>query len=290
MLAAAVSILQGVHLGLLLSGVLCGLGFVVWLARTGRWREPLSGIPLPSRGPDLAGAAAVLLAYAALQFAAASWLRLDEPVDADLQPGSVAWHRLSCVDSATKILISVLMVILLVRAERRQAEGVWRIGGLRSAAAAVLALLVFLPISELQLQAGAIVWAWFNEGVTPPMHVVLQAFRDTAWGTWGVAELLAGALVVAPVVEELFFRGVLLQALCHHLRRGWLAIVISAVAFGWLHFPQPQAILPLATMGIILGYLRLRCGALWPCILMHILFNARTMVAALLAPELLNAE
>jgi membrane protease YdiL (CAAX protease family) len=41
-------------------------------------------------------------------------------------------------------------------------------------------------------------------------------------------------------------------------------------------------------MGVVLGYLRLRCGSLWPCIVLHALFNARTMIAALLAPELLD--
>ncbi len=44
---------------------------------------------------------------------------------------------------------------------------------------------------------------------------------------------------------------------------------------------------PLVTMGVVLGYVRLRCGTLWPCVVMHALFNARTMAFALLAPELL---
>ncbi len=102
-----------------------------------------------------------------------------------------------------------------------------------------------------------------------------------------MAQILFGAAVVAPLTEELFFRGVLLQAVCYHVRHAWAAIGLSALAFGLAH-AQPQDILPLISLGVILGWLRLRSGALWPCVLLHMLFNVRTLVFVLLAPELLT--
>jgi membrane protease YdiL (CAAX protease family) len=70
-------------------------------------------------------------------------------------------------------------------------------------------------------------------------------------------------------------------------RRAWPAIVLSSLAFGAVH-AQPQDVAPLVTMGVVLGFLRLRCNSLWPCIVLHMLFNARTMITAVLAPELLT--
>ena len=141
-------------------------------------------------------------------------------------------------------------------------------------------------MATIQIRMGQTVWGWWHaDDVPPPIHVILQALHADNWGHWGTAQLLVGAVIVAPLVEELFFRGVLLQALCFHLRRGWPAIIISAILFGIIH-EQPQDKLPLMTMGVLLGYLRLRCGTVWPCVLMHALFNARTMIYAILAPSI----
>jgi membrane protease YdiL (CAAX protease family) len=114
---------------------------------------------------------------------------------------------------------------------------------------------------------------------------VLEAVAAGTLGPWDLAQLLAGALLVAPLVEELVFRGVLLPALCRLMHNGWGAIAFSGVLFGFIHAPQPQAVLPLATVGVVLGFLRLTTGRVWPCILAHALFNGRTMAFMLLAPE-----
>jgi membrane protease YdiL (CAAX protease family) len=45
---------------------------------------------------------------------------------------------------------------------------------------------------------------------------------------------------------------------------------------------------PLVTLGLALGYLRVRTGSLWPGIVLHAAFNGRTIALALLAPELLE--
>jgi membrane protease YdiL (CAAX protease family) len=96
-----------------------------------------------------------------------------------------------------------------------------------------------------------------------------------------VAELLLvafAAVVVAPVVEELLFRGLLLQGLM--LRIGfWPAALLSSVAFGVLHMASLDAAgaaLALATgvMGLGLCVLARRTGRLGPGIAVHALRNA----------------
>ncbi|MBN2445361.1 MAG: CPBP family intramembrane metalloprotease, partial [Phycisphaerae bacterium] len=84
---------------------------------------------------------------------------------------------------------------------------------------------------------------------------------------------------------ELFFRGILLQVAWRATESAWLAVLVSALAFGAIHLSVPPSVLPLCTFGIVLGYVRLRYRSLAACVLIHMLFNARPIVLLLVAPE-----
>ena len=90
--------------------------------------------------------------------------------------------------------------------------------------------------------------------------------------------LAFAAVVVAPVVEELLFRGLLLQGLM--LRTGfWPAAVLSSFAFGALHTSSLDAsgaalAIATGTMGLGLCVLARRTGRLGPGIGVHALRNA----------------
>ena len=280
------STLQILNIALLTAGGLCGLGVLVWLARDGRWRDPLRRVTIPAGGPTIAGVGAAILVYIGLLPIAVSLVERVPSSEAAPAPGSAAWHRATLAEQAVGVLVALLMAVLLAQARRRQPSG-FRAGPLAGLVGGVLGLLVLFPLAALQDDMGRILWRWIHPEAAPPLHAVLQALGHCEWGVWGTVQLVVGAVLIAPLTEELFFRGVLLQALCFHFRQAWLAVGVSAVVFGCVH-AQPQAVLPLLTMGVVLGYLRLRCGALWPCILLHALFNARTMVFVILAPELLQ--
>lgn len=286
MLAVQAFAVQVIDLGVLVVGCVCALGFVVWLVRAGRWRNPLLGVEIPSRGPTAAGVAAVFLAFIALQYGVLGLLGYHLSDEELLRPGSTDWHWAQGADASIKVVMSVVMAVLLVQTGSLVGSG-RRPTLRRGITVGVLGALIFVPLATLQLQMGRIVWDWVHPAAPAPTHPVLQAVGSSAWGTWGTLQLLAAALLVAPLAEELFFRGILLQAICRYTRQGWLAIAVSSVAFGFVH-GQPQDILPLVTMGVVLGYVRLRLGALWPCVLLHMLFNARTMACALLAPQLVG--
>ncbi|MFI5045421.1 MAG: CPBP family intramembrane glutamic endopeptidase [Acidimicrobiia bacterium] len=95
--------------------------------------------------------------------------------------------------------------------------------------------------------------------------------------------LVATVLVVAPVAEELMFRGVLLRSLLRRVGPG-AAVLVSAVAFGLVHlldFTVGSLIaLPvLVLFGVVSGWLAVRSGDLGRSILFHAGFNAFTAVA-----------
>lgn len=82
------------------------------------------------------------------------------------------------------------------------------------------------------------------------------------------------AVVLAPLTEEIFFRG-LVQSMARRYTGGaWPAIVISSVLFAAMHWATPQAIVPLLALGIVLGYTYEHTGRLYRPILIHALFNA----------------
>jgi membrane protease YdiL (CAAX protease family) len=102
-----------------------------------------------------------------------------------------------------------------------------------------------------------------------PQTVVKDLGADTS-----TLLLVAGALVVivvAPVCEELFFRGFLYRVL--RVRMGfWAAALIDGVLFGLVH--GSLVIVPiLAFLGVVLCYIYERTGTLFATIAVHALNN-----------------
>jgi membrane protease YdiL (CAAX protease family) len=88
--------------------------------------------------------------------------------------------------------------------------------------------------------------------------------------------LMLMVVSVGPLVEELLFRGVLLSALLQRWRTGW-AVAISSLAFTLLHLPGLQyqwyALPALIGMALVLAWLRLRSGSIWPGVIAHSVNN-----------------
>lgn len=85
-------------------------------------------------------------------------------------------------------------------------------------------------------------------------------------------------VVVVPIVEELFFRGVVLRALRRALRGAGpvlgtgLAALFTGIVFGLAHFELLE-LLGLATFGVVLSLLAIRFRRLGPSIFAHATFN-----------------
>lgn len=267
-------------------GLLAGAWIATRWSRTGRWRDPLADVPLPAAQPHLSDAFLVAAAYFLfMQIAVAALGRGGAARSTELlQPGTADWHRLQLTDAVIRIGLAGIMVAMLrlrhVRGSvsTRASVRVW-------AAGAVFGVLLAVPATGVLFKAGEVVLKMAAPAAAPPNHPVLDAVTNSAWGAGGVVALWLSAVVAAPLVEELFFRGVLLGALARLAQRKWPAVIASALLFGLIHAGQPQAVLPVTVLGLILGYVRLRAGSVTPCILLHALFNARTMAYVTFAPR-----
>ena len=89
---------------------------------------------------------------------------------------------------------------------------------------------------------------------------------------------IAGALnacIFGPIIEEICFRGLVLGALLKTRCSPWVAILISAVAFGLVHglwAPFVTATL----FGLLAGWLYWRTGSIIPGLIIHIANNSLT--------------
>lgn len=86
------------------------------------------------------------------------------------------------------------------------------------------------------------------------------------------------ACVLAPCLEEMLFRGVILQGFLARYPRG-LAIWGSALLFGAAHLNLYQAVVGVL-LGLVTGWLYERCRSLLPCIGLHAGYNAALVAIA----------
>ena len=138
-------------------------------------------------------------------------------------------------------------------------------------------LTLFLPILLLLLlSSGLFLLLGLPLEPQPAMTRFLEA-RDTKT----LLPFLTYALLIAPIWEEVFFRGTLFPWLAHRMpiaQAQWL----SALAFGAVHMHAPTLI-PLTFFGVALAGVYRTKNSLIPSILLHSLFNANTCILILLA-------
>lgn len=118
----------------------------------------------------------------------------------------------------------------------------------------------------------------------PAFYMLLALLVDVA--PVSVAQLVTWPYlylaVAAPVMEELAFRGAMQGWIRDYRwgRRRWLGLTranrLTSLLFTSVHFLYHPPVWALAVLGpsLIFGHLRDRTGSVWPCMALHILYNA----------------
>jgi uncharacterized protein len=107
-----------------------------------------------------------------------------------------------------------------------------------------------------------------------------QGVTPDRWEPDHAAAYIANGIViavVAPIVEELTFRGLGYSLLVRYGR--WTAIILVGIAFGLAH-GLVEAFPFLAAFGAGLAYLRSRVDSVYPGMIVHGLFNATALAVA----------
>jgi membrane protease YdiL (CAAX protease family) len=172
-------------------------------------------------------------------------------------------------------------VLLWSRLHTRDSAALLRIShpDMGLTALSVLALVALLPAIQWlgQINASLPIPEFFVELERAQLELIETILKSDI-ALWSVVFALA---VTPAICEELLFRGYLQRQLERALGVTG-GIVATGLLFGLYHFRLSQA-LPLAVLGIFLGWLVWRTGSLWVPILIHFLNNALAIVAANLA-------
>jgi sodium transport system permease protein len=168
--------------------------------------------------------------------------------------------QLGCVLAPT-----LIMAIILTRRPARTLllDRAPRVAHL--VAAAALAILLHPVASQLNS---------LIQRLYPPSQEVIESAggieralsQAPSW--WAVVAIMA---LLPALCEELAFRGFVMSGF-RHVGHKWWAIVLSAVAFGGVHMFLSQKI-SAAALGIVIGYLAIHTGSLWPGVLFHAIHN-----------------
>ncbi len=111
---------------------------------------------------------------------------------------------------------------------------------------------------------------------TDQLEEPARGLTDRATDPLGVTLLVLIVGIGAPIIEEIFYRGLVQRAIANKWGT-WPGILGSAALFGLSHFQLLQ--LPaLVLLGAVLGYITYRTGRLGPAIFAHIAFNMVTVI------------
>jgi membrane protease YdiL (CAAX protease family) len=174
---------------------------------------------------------------------------------------------LELADTVVQDVAFVLTVVLFAQLGGRTVRS-WQFGlrptpARRAAGLVVLTILAFLLFS--------VIWAVAVN--TPKEKLLEQLGANETTLLLALSALLT--TVIAPISEEILFRGYIFAALSKW--KGWLpAAAITGVLFGGVHAGSaPVAdLIPLAVLGFALCMLYRRTGSLYPCIATHSLNNS----------------
>lgn len=85
-------------------------------------------------------------------------------------------------------------------------------------------------------------------------------------------------VIVAPLSEELLFRGIILRGLLSRYRP-MSAILLSSMLFALMHL-NPWQTISAFTLGLIYGWFYLRTGSVWPGVVGHAINNGIALIMA----------
>jgi membrane protease YdiL (CAAX protease family) len=93
---------------------------------------------------------------------------------------------------------------------------------------------------------------------------------DSGW--WGLAFALVSACLLAPLAEEILYRGVLFRSLWNRI--GVIpGAVVSATVFAILHFYDGYGLLSVGFFGLTCALLYAGTGSLVTVVMLHVLYN-----------------
>lgn len=220
----------------------------------------------------------LILPYAGVAIAAKAW-----GIDGSAPPLSLQNQVKVMMGAYALQSLGVIAFVLLHARAERSGDGVRRWPWWRSLAMGAMAIVLAWPVLVAAAAiARPIVILLTGQPPSVIAHQTLRLFIDNSVDGWYIA-LAASALVVAPIFEEIAYRGILQTSLSRAMNSRWLAIAITSVIFAAAHGTVDAHALPvLFVLSLAFGWAYERSGRLAVPIVIHVLFNASNFTLALM--------
>lgn len=196
-------------------------------------------------------------------------------------PDSGASILLGAAGAVGSLMLVALVLIVARMAFARGIKGF----GLRirtvpqDLAHAFLTLLGVWPLVAATMSLTILVLKALDESFEVPQHEALQVITQSNSAALQTLMVVL-AVAVAPLVEELLFRGLFQTMIRSYVGRPWPAIAIASILFAVIH--QDAEHWPaLFVLALGLGYSYEKSGSLLRAIFMHAMFNGISIVAVL---------
>lgn len=174
------------------------------------------------------------------------------------------------INDITTVLLEVLAAAITIyygyrKGYMRRSDFSYNLSGGQTGYTFILFLLLFILIGIFEEYVPLPnLFKWMNIDFTTPSTII-------------------AAVIVAPIGEEIIFRGMITKLLLEEYRPT-KAILISALIFGIIHF-NPAQIPGAFIIGILFGWLYYRTGSIIPGIVLHFINNAGYVIGVIYLGE-----
>ncbi|MFW5870936.1 MAG: CPBP family intramembrane glutamic endopeptidase [Verrucomicrobiota bacterium] len=146
----------------------------------------------------------------------------------------------------------------------------------------VAAYLAAIPPASV---AGYIILHWLNTlGYEIELQQTVRYLSRPGNQMWFNMYMAFLAIILAPVAEEILFRGIILPSVLKHCRT-WLGVIFVSLLFAAIH-GQAHFAAPLFVMGMAFALSYIATGSLVTPIIVHSLFNLVTVLNVLIRHDL----
>lgn len=216
-----------------------------------------------------------------------------EAAGAATQPATMPSMQVALLTVAGASLVGVVLVVanLLARPTGINRLGISSAEIAKAPLQGLIAILITVPLVFLGALLTQALWSAIqleHPAAHPLLRMMQQDSNRLLWQT-----IIISASIIAPVSEELLFRGTLQTAFVYSFSRilnkpitepgkpnlyaRWGGIFAASLLFALFH-GEVWMMPPIFLLSLALGYLYERTGNLWSCILLHAGFNVTNLI------------
>jgi membrane protease YdiL (CAAX protease family) len=184
-----------------------------------------------------------------------------------IEPQGAAFKWMVMANQLLSILLPVIAFVLIFRLPRRQALGLAEPPLVKTVVAVILGIILIYAINSVLPK------------IIPPTPTYTNMSNSIVAydSVWGLLLTIFTISVAAPLADELFFRGILLQT--WRAKYGKLAAVVAVgVLTALFHSLEPFKLTHSFIMSTLFASSVLWTGSVWTSIMLHGLHNALSLV------------